>query len=174
MEYTGRAWVFGDNINTDIISPPQYMELTIEDAAPYCMMAVRPEFAGSVRPGDILVAGNNLGSGSSRETSPLTLRQLGIRVVIARSFARIFYRNCINVGLTAIRCPDADKIRDGDILKVFPEQGRVCCAARGQEWKADSLPTNLCTLVEAGGLLPHLMQLYGKSSSTTEGKYHAT
>ncbi|WP_416045173.1 hypothetical protein ACM3CX_04895 [Edwardsiella ictaluri] len=86
----GNVWKFGDNINTDIISPPQYMELSIAEAAPYCMSAVNPDFAAQVRPGDILVAGNNLGSGSSRETSPLTLRYLGIQAVVACSFALHF------------------------------------------------------------------------------------
>lgn len=161
--FTGRAWVFGDNINTDIISPPQYMELSIADAAPYCMMAIRPEFAGGVAPGDILVAGQNLGSGSSRETSPLTLRHLGIKVVVAQSFARIFYRNCINVGILAIRCAEADTIRDGERLEVKPEEGLIRCLDSGLILKADPLPENLVALAEAGGLLPWLAASKGKN-----------
>jgi len=156
--YKGKSWVFGDNINTDIISPPQYMELSIADAAPFCMQAVRKEFAGNVKPGDILVAGNNLGSGSSRETSPLTLRHLGIRVIIARSFARIFYRNCINVGIIALRCPDADKIMDHELLEVFPTTGAIRSLDRDMSLGCEPLPENLLSLVEAGGLLPFLMK----------------
>lgn len=160
--YIGRAWVFGDNINTDIISPPQYMELSIPDAAPYCMMAVRPDFASGVAPGDILVAGQNLGSGSSRETSPLTLRHLGIKVVVAQSFARIFYRNCINVGILAIRCAEANKINDGEQLDVKPQEGTISCPGSGLTLKADPLPENLVALAEAGGLLPWLAANKGK------------
>jgi len=156
--YSGRAWIFGDNINTDIISPPQYMELSIEKAAPYCMQAVRPEFASGVKPGDILVAGSNLGSGSSRETSPLTLRQLGIKIVIARSFARIFYRNCINVGLLALRCAEANAINDGEMLAVSPTGGYVESRDRQIRWTCDPLPQNLCELADAGGLLPYLIK----------------
>lgn len=167
--YTGRAWVFGDNINTDIISPPQYMELSIEEAARYCMSAVRPDFAAGVRPGDILVAGNNLGSGSSRETSPLTLRHLGIRVVIARSFARIFYRNCINVGLLALRCLQADRIKDGETLKVLPQKGRILCQESGRGYTCDPLPANLCELAEDGGLLPHLLKKRARGAADRSG-----
>lgn len=161
--FTGRAWVFGDNINTDIISPPQYMELSIVDGAPYCMSAIRTDFAASVMPGDILVAGYNLGSGSSRETSPLTLRHLGIKVVIARSFARIFYRNCINVGLLAISCDDACKIVDGDLLEVEPEKGIIKDISQQIILYADQLPANLCELALAGGLLPWLKEKYSKN-----------
>lgn len=163
MTYTGNSWIFGDNINTDIISPPQYMELSIEDAAPYCMQAVRSDFAGNVQPGDILIAGNNLGSGSSRETSPLTLRHLGIKVVIARSFARIFYRNCINVGLIALRCPDANLIKDHEKLVVSPTAGSIRSLDRELKISCDPLPANLCELAEAGGLLPFLMKKYNIS-----------
>ena len=98
----GKALKYGDNINTDIISPPQYMDLSIEEASRYSMSAVDPDFYRKVQKGDIFVAENNLGSGSSRETSPLTLKYLGISVVVARSFARIFYRNLINVGIPAL------------------------------------------------------------------------
>ena len=98
----GRALKYGDNINTDIISPPSYMELSIDEAAQYALSTVDTDFTTVCQPGDIFVAENNLGSGSSRETAPLTLRALGIRTIIAKSYARIFYRNCINVGILAI------------------------------------------------------------------------
>ncbi len=161
--YKGRAWVFGDNINTDIISPPQYMELSIEKAAPYCMQAVRPEFAGNVRAGDILVAGSNLGSGSSRETSPLTLKYLGIRVIVTKSYARIFYRNCMNLGIFALCCQEAGRIADGDELQVYPGEGKIVCTARNMQLECDLLPANLFKLVEEGGLLAYLASKYGKA-----------
>ena len=98
----GKALKYGDNINTDIISPPAYMELPIEEAAKYAMYPIDPDFAKRCNPGDIFVTENNCGSGSSRETAPLALRQLGIRTILAKSYARIFYRNCINLGILAI------------------------------------------------------------------------
>jgi len=99
MIVRGKVWKYGDNINTDIISPPQYMELSVAEAAKYTLNALDAEFAGKVGKGDILVAGDNFGSGSSRETSPLTLRYLGVGAIVAKFFARIFYRNAINIGL---------------------------------------------------------------------------
>ncbi len=98
----GRALKYGDNINTDIISPPAYMELSITDASKYAMSPIDTEFAKVCLEGDIFVAENNLGSGSSRETAPLTLKVLGIKTIIAKSYARIFYRNCINLGILAV------------------------------------------------------------------------
>ena len=102
MIVRGKVFKYGDNINTDIISPPQYMELSVAEAAKYTLSALDPEFAGKVRKGDILVAGVNFGSGSSRETSPLTLRYLGVGAIVAKFFARIFYRNAINIGLPVV------------------------------------------------------------------------
>ena len=102
---------FGDNINTDIISPPQYMELGIEASSQYAMGAVEPEFAKKVKRQKILVAGDNFGSGSSRETSPLSLKYLGVEAIVAKFFARIFYRNAINVGLLVVECEETDRIQ---------------------------------------------------------------
>lgn len=92
----GRVWKYGDNINTDIISPPAYMELSIEEASKYAMSPIDPTFSSKFKEGDILVGEMNFGSGSSRETAPLTLKHLGVNVIIAKTFARIFYRNAIN------------------------------------------------------------------------------
>lgn len=155
----GKAWVFGDNINTDIISPPQYMELSIEEAARYAMSAVRPEFASKVQPGDILVAGANLGSGSSRETSPLTLKYFGIPVVIAKSFARIFYRNCINLGIPAIECPQVENIKDGDNIAVTVESGLITNLTRNETYKCLPLPANILAMIECGGLVPYIAKM---------------
>jgi 3-isopropylmalate/(R)-2-methylmalate dehydratase small subunit len=155
----GKAWVFGDNINTDIISPPQYMELSIAEAARYAMSAVRPEFASEVKPGDILVAGANFGSGSSRETSPLTLRHLGIRAVVAKSFARIFYRNCINLGIPAIECPQCGEIKDSDLIKIEVEKGVISNLASSAIYLCTPLPPNILEMIEVGGLVPYLVKM---------------
>jgi 3-isopropylmalate/(R)-2-methylmalate dehydratase small subunit len=155
----GKAWVFGDNINTDIISPPQYMELSIAEAARYAMSAVRPDFASGVKPGDIVVAGANFGSGSSRETSPLTLRHLGIRAVVAKSFARIFYRNCINLGILAIECPACGDIKDADIIKIEVEKGIICNINENKIYQCTPLPPNILEMIEIGGLVPYLIKM---------------
>ena len=152
----GKALKYGDNINTDIISPPQYMELSVAEASAYSMQAVDPDFAGRVEKGDFFVAENNLGSGSSRETSPLTLKYLGISCVIAKSFARIFYRNCINVGLPAIRCPAADRIQDGDRLRPDILKGTIENVTRGEVYRCDALPEHILEIVRAGGLFEYL------------------
>ena len=155
-KYSGHALKYGDNINTDIISPPQYMELPLEEAAAYSMQAVDPNFASRAKPGDFFVANNNLGSGSSRETAPLTLKYLGIQAVIARSFARIFYRNLINIGLPAIQCADADRIRDGDALEVDLENGSIYNITRQETYPCDMLPEHILKIIRAGGLFQYL------------------
>lgn len=152
----GTALKYGDNINTDIISPPQYMELSIEAASIYAMQAEDPDFAKRVKPGDIFVAENNLGSGSSRETSPLTLKYLGISCVIAKSFARIFYRNCINVGLPALECAEAERIRDGDRLRIDILNGTVENISSNETYQCDALPEHILAIIRAGGMFAYL------------------
>ena len=155
----GKVWKFGDNINTDIISPPQYMELSIEDAAQYCMSVVNSVFAAQVRVGDIFVAENNLGSGSSRETSPLTLKHLGIQAVVACSFARIFYRNCINLGIPAITTPQANEIRQGDELVVDITHGEIKNITQGTVYQCTKLPDNIMEMIREGGLVNYLKKI---------------
>jgi 3-isopropylmalate/(R)-2-methylmalate dehydratase small subunit len=152
----GKAHKYGDNINTDIIAPPQYMELTVADAAKYAMSAIDPEFATKVKPGDILVAGNNFGSGSSRETAPLTLKHLKVGAIVAKFFARIFYRNAINIGLPVVECAEADKIQDGDELEIDLQAGRVENKTRGESYSCSTLPPHIMELIECGGLVSHL------------------
>lgn len=166
-EMTGKAIKFGDNINTDIISPPQYMELSIEEASKYSMSAVRPNFYEEVREQNILVAGNNLGSGSSRETSPLTLKYLGVQVIIAKFFARIFYRNCINVGIAAVECADTDRIDDGDELAVDIAAGTIRNLTKGEEYTCTKIPAHLMNLINEGGLVPHLKNRFSAAENGT-------
>lgn len=154
----GNALKYGDNINTDIISPPQYMELGIAEASAYAMSAVDPDFAKRTKKGDVFVAENNLGSGSSRETSPLTLKYLGISCVIAKSFARIFYRNCINVGIPALECADTDRIQDGDELQVDIMNGKITNITRGESYACEALPEHIMAIIEAGGLYEYILK----------------
>ena len=152
----GRALKYGDNINTDIISPPAGMELSIKEAARYAMSPVDPDFATTCRPGDILVAGRNLGSGSSRETAPLLLYELGIRVVVAMSFARIFYRNCINLGILALECEQTDRIAMLDELEIDYANGVIRDRTNSEVVACQPVPHHMMPLIEAGGLVAYL------------------
>lgn len=152
----GRVLKYGDNINTDIISPPQYMELSIAEAAKYAMSAVDPEFPKKVQKGDIMVAGANFGSGSSRETSPLTLKHLGVGAIVAKFFARIFYRNAINLGIPVIECAEADKIADGDLIEIDLERGVIVNTTRNQSYACSKIPSHILALIGDGGLVPYL------------------
>lgn len=147
---------FGDNINTDIISPPQYMELGIEASSQYAMGAVEPEFAKKVKRQKILVAGDNFGSGSSRETSPLSLKYLGVEAIVAKFFARIFYRNAINVGLLVVECEETDRIQENDCVCIDYEAGIIKNLTRGEEYVCSKIPDHLIRLIEAGGLVEYL------------------
>lgn len=153
---TGRVHKYGDNINTDIISPPAYMELSIFEAAKYTMYPVDPTFSQKFKTGDILVAENNFGSGSSRETAPLCLKELGVKLILAKSFARIFYRNAINLGILALECGETDKIADGDRLEVNFEAGTVKNLTRDQVYQCPKMSPPILRLVQLGGLLPFL------------------
>jgi 3-isopropylmalate/(R)-2-methylmalate dehydratase small subunit len=153
---SGAALKYGDNINTDIISPPQYMELPIAEAAKYAMSAVDPDFSKRVRAGSVFVAEQNLGSGSSRETSPLTLKYLGIDAVVAASFARIFYRNCVNVGIPAIVCSGTNRIDDGDRLEINMDAGAITNITKGESYACDVAPPLVHEIIAVGGLVGYL------------------
>lgn len=156
--YRGRCLKYGDNINTDIISPPMYMELPIEQAAAYAMSPIDPEFASKCRPGDIFVAEKNLGSGSSRETAPLALKELGIRIVLAKSYARIFYRNCINLGILAIECSQTDKIAYFDEIEIDYKKGVITNRSSQETYRCQAIPKHIVGLTEKGGLFACLME----------------
>mgnify|MGYP005758499477 CR=1 FL=1 len=154
----GTVHKYGDNINTDIITPGKYMELSIQEMAQHAMEGVDAEFASKVTPGDILVAENNFGSGSSRETAPLALKEAGISAVIAKSFARIFYRNAINIGLPALELPEAAEIRDGDRLVVDLAAGTIENQTQNKLYHFVPMPQRLLDMLEAGGLVATLEQ----------------
>ncbi|MCX7781789.1 MAG: 3-isopropylmalate dehydratase [Negativicutes bacterium] len=155
----GRVLKYGDNINTDIISPPQYMELSIPEAAKYAMSAIDPNFATKIQKGDIMVAGANLGSGSSRETSPLTLKHLGVGAIVAKSFARIFYRNCINLGIPVIECSETDKISDGDVIEINLTEGTIKNVTKDEVYTCSKIPPHILALVNEGGLVSYLKRI---------------
>jgi len=152
----GRVLKYGDNINTDIISPPQYMELSIEEASKYAMSAIDPDFPSKIKKGDIMVAGANFGSGSSRETSPLTLRHLGVGAIVAKFFARIFYRNAINLGIPVIECAETDKINDQDEIEIDLASGMINNLTQKESYKCSKIPPHIMELVADGGLVPYL------------------
>ena len=153
----GRAWKFGDNVDTDIIIPARYLTSTDPtELGAHCMTPADPDFPQKVRPGDFVVAGQNFGCGSSREHAPLALRGAGVAAVIAVSFARIFFRNAINIGLPIMECPQADAIRTGDELEVDPGSGLIRNLTRGEEYRATPLPPFLREIIEAGGLVPYV------------------
>lgn len=149
-----KAWVFGDNIDTDVIVPGRYMKYSIEEIARHCFEPVDPAFASSARPGDFVIGGKNFGAGSSREQAPAALKQLGVAALIAESFAGLFYRNALNLGLPALVCPEARRIRHGDVLTVDYETSTIHAA--GETLAFEPIPAHLMEMVRDGGLLPHL------------------
>lgn len=154
----GRAWVFGDDINTDVMAPGLYFKAPMAEMARHCLEAVSPAFAAEVRRGDILVAGRNLGVGSAREQAAMALTHLGVGAVLARSYGRIFYRNALNFGLPALTLPDEAVFRTGDRLRVDPVAGRIDNLSSGDGFTVPGIPAHLMAMVAAGGLMPWLRQ----------------
>ncbi len=171
----GKAWVFGDNIDTDVIIPARYL-LTSDPAelAKHCMEDLDPGFAGSVRPGDVLVAGNNFGCGSSREHAPLAIKGAGVAAVIASSFARIFYRNAINIGLPIMECAEAAAaVQAGDTLRVDLASGRIEDVTTGQTFRAQPYPESILRIIAAGGLIAATRQKLQASGKLPAGPAEA-
>ena len=152
MAMTGQVIRYGDNVDTDVIIPARYLNTTDhQELAAHCMEDLDPSFVSRVKPGDIIVAGENFGCGSSREHAPVAIKASGIACVVAKSFARIFYRNAINIGLSIVECDaDAD---DGDRLTVDFEQGRIENLTKGTGRVFSAFPPFLQTLLQSGGLL---------------------
>jgi 3-isopropylmalate/(R)-2-methylmalate dehydratase small subunit len=155
-ELEGRVFLVGDDVDTDLLAPGAYMKAPIEELARHCLEALDPDFARSVRPGDILLAGRHFGTGSSREQAAQALSLLGIRAVVARSFAGIFYRNALNLGLLAVVCPDWDGIARFDRVRLDPRAGRLLHLASGRSFACRPIPPHLLDMVESGGIVPWL------------------
>ena len=152
---THRVWRVGADIDTDQLAPGAYMKMGIEDIARHCLQGVRPEFAGSVQRGDVLVAGANFGIGSSREQAAAALVTLGLRAVIAPSFSGLYFRNAFNVGLLLLTCPEADGLTEGEHVTIDLPGQRVI-AADGRALACEPIPDFLQDMVAAGGLMMQL------------------
>ena len=155
MKAKGTVFKYGDNVDTDVIIPARYLNITdMKELSAHCMEDIDKEFRGKVQEGDIMVAGNNFGCGSSREHAPATIKASGISCVIANSFARIFYRNSINIGLAIIECPEAAAaISAGDTVSVDFIKGEIVDETTGQTFQAEPFPPFLQDIIDKGGLL---------------------
>ncbi|MGQ9780278.1 MAG: 3-isopropylmalate dehydratase small subunit [Bacillota bacterium] len=162
MKIQGRVHRFGDDIDTDKIIPARYLNTSDPaELARHCLEDEDPTFAGRVRPGDIIVAGENFGCGSSREHAPLAIKAAGVACVIAKSFARIFYRNAINIGLPILECPEIDGVETGHELAVELERGEITDLTTGRTYRAAPFPPFMQELIAAGGLVNYVRRKLG-------------
>ena len=157
MSLKGKAWTFGDGISTDHIAPGRlaHLRANLPELARHVLEDARPEFASSMSQGDFVVGGRNFGQGSSREHAPAIIKLAGVGAVLAQSFARIFFRNCINVGLPAIIC-DTATIDEGDELEIDLAAGRIKNLTKSQEMPIPPLPPIMARILAAGGLVPYI------------------
>ena len=156
MIVEGNAWVYGDKVDTDLLAPGAYMKSPLPELAAHCLEAIDPDFATAVAPGDIVVGGHGFGIGSSREQAAEALVHLKVGAVVAKSFARIFFRNAVNLGLPVIVCDHGDRIVKGDRLRVDPATGAVDNLTRGERFDGEPLPEFLLKTIAAGGLMAQL------------------
>lgn len=158
MQLKGKVWKFGNDIDTDAIIPARYMNTSEpEELAKHCMEDADLEFPSKVKAGDIIVAGKNFGCGSSREHAPIAIKASGISCVIAESFARIFYRNSINIGLPILECPEAAKnIKEGDEVEVDASTGTITNLSDSRTYQATPFPDFMKEIISAGGLMKYV------------------
>ena len=155
MKLKGNVFKYGDHVDTDVIIPAKYLNTADpKELAKHCMEDIDTSYAGKVKPGDIIVAGVNFGCGSSREHAPLAIKGSGASCIIARTFARIFFRNAINIGLPILECPEAvDGISNGDVVEVDTDSGVIKNVTTGKEFKAQPFPPFLQNIIVSGGLV---------------------
>lgn len=158
MKACGTVFKYGDNVDTDVIIPARYLNATKgEELAKHCMEDIDKEFIHKVQKGDIIVANKNFGCGSSREHAPIAIKAAGVSCVIAETFARIFYRNAINIGLPIIECPEASRgIEDGDQVEVDFDSGVIYNRTRGTEFQGQAFPEFMQNIIQAGGLINYI------------------
>lgn len=158
MKLEGTVFKYGDNVDTDVIIPARYLNSSDpKDLASHCMEDIDASFTKKVRKGDIIVAAKNFGCGSSREHAPIAIKAAGVSCVIAQTFARIFYRNSINIGLPIIECPEAaEKIRPGDTVEVDLDTGIITDRTLGMSWKGQAFPAFMQKIISAGGLVAYI------------------
>lgn len=158
MKVQGKVFKYGNDVDTDVIIPARYLNTTSEsELASHCMEDIDPQFVKSVKAGDIIVAGDNFGCGSSREHAPIAIKASGVSLVIANTFARIFYRNAINIGLPILECPDAVRaIKAGDVVSCDLAAGVIRDETTGESFQAQPFPPFIQRIIDAGGLLNSL------------------
>ena len=161
MKVQGRVFKYGNDVDTDVIIPARYLNTTSEqELASHCMEDIDPEFVKKVKKGDIIVAEDNFGCGSSREHAPIAIKASGVSLVIANSFARIFYRNSINIGLPILECPEAVKeISAGDIVSCDLVEGGIKNETTGKSYNAEPFPPFIQEIIADGGLMKHLTKI---------------
>ena len=155
MKFAGKAIKYGDNVDTDVIIPARYLNtIDKKELASHCMEDIDRDFAKKVEIGDIMIAGKNFGCGSSREHAPIAIKESGISLVVAKSFARIFYRNAINIGLAILECPEApDKISEGDRIEADLDRGVIYNETTGESFSVKPFPEFIQKIITAGGLV---------------------
>ena len=155
MNFQGKVLKYGDNVDTDVIIPARYLNtIDKKELATHCMEDIDKEFVNKVAPGDIMVAGYNFGCGSSREHAPIVIKESGISLVIAKSFARIFYRNAINIGLAILECPDAaEEIAEGDVVEADLDAGIIYDRTTGKQYNTQPFPPFIQQIITNGGLV---------------------
>jgi 3-isopropylmalate/(R)-2-methylmalate dehydratase small subunit len=170
MKFSGRVWKFGDHIDTDVIIPARYLTTSDpKELGRHCMEDADPDFVKKINRGDIIVAGRNFGSGSSREHAPIALKAAGISCIIAESFARIFYRNAFNMGLPIFESSKgARQIKAGDQLRVDADTGIIEDRTQKKRFQAEPIPLFMRELIKDGGLVVHLKKRQGNRPKTKE------
>ncbi len=158
MKLEGTVFKYGDNVDTDVIIPARYLNSSDpKELAAHCMEDIDKDFTTKVKSGDIIVAAKNFGCGSSREHAPIAIKASGVSIVIAETFARIFYRNSINIGLPIMECPEAAReIKSGDQVEVDLDSGIVTDVTQGKSWKGQAFPPFMQNIISAGGLIPYI------------------
>ena len=156
----GKVFKYGDNVDTDVIIPARYLNISdVKELSTHCMEDIDKDFVKNVKEKDIIVAGYNFGCGSSREHAPLTIKENKVTCVIAKSFARIFYRNAINIGLPIIECDKVDEIDNGDTLDIDFENGIIKNITKNKEYKTNVFPEFIKKIINAGGLMSYAKEI---------------
>lgn len=159
MEVKGKCIRYGDNIDTDVIIPARYLNTSDhQELAKHCMEDIDSNYSDKVKSANIIVAGSNFGCGSSREHAPVAIKASGVECVIAKNFARIFYRNSINIGLPILECDEADRIDEGDELEIMFSEGKIINKTKNEEYEVTKFPEFMQNLINDGGLMKHMIK----------------
>jgi len=170
MKIQGRVWIFGDHVDTDLIIPARYLNVSDKnELAKHCFADLRPEFVKEIRAGDIVVAGVNFGCGSSREQAPLAMKAAGVNAVIAKSFARIFYRNAFNIGFPVLESEElSEQVKEGDCVSLDLSKGEIVELSQNKHFSARPIPDFMHATLRAGGLVGYLKKTQTTKENITE------